>query len=370
MRPTTSASNLRRRELCPGSARMEKGLPEEETPLSREGQLLHDYSAHPEYDRILLSPNDRDLLTLADELTKKVIERVESENNLAGKLFSDFIEKSYGGTQISGTPDFVRCYAGSTNVLVVDRKFGYNVVERAELNLQLRTYAVLTALHLTQASFVAIIQPRAAYDERITIAKYTADDLMASEAQILAILEASDKEDALLVPGEEQCRYCKAKLICPAFAEKMQVPAVITPDKALSKSDREAYLEQKLSECSDDQLEKVLEAVRLGKMVNDSANDEARKRIKDGKLTNWKLTKETEVRSVSDVRRALALLNLAGLPKDQVFDTVTGMSLTKLGEILRRLHPEWDWKQAKDWISKKLSTVIEVEKRKERVIRK
>src|SRR6266851_8455600 len=91
-RPVTSASSLFRRALCPGSARMEAGLPEEDSEDSREGQLLHNYAAHPEYDRAMLKPNQRDLLELADSLTKTVIDRVEITAGLAGKRFRDFVE--------------------------------------------------------------------------------------------------------------------------------------------------------------------------------------------------------------------------------------------------------------------------------------
>lgn len=79
MRPVTSASNLFRRALCPGSERMEYGLPEEDSEQSREGRLLHDYSNRRELDRAFLTPSQRDLLALSDELVKTVTKRVENE---------------------------------------------------------------------------------------------------------------------------------------------------------------------------------------------------------------------------------------------------------------------------------------------------
>jgi hypothetical protein len=54
-------------------------MPDEENEDAREGKLLHDYSAHPEYDRRMLKPNQRDLLDLADKLTDEVIKRIEDE---------------------------------------------------------------------------------------------------------------------------------------------------------------------------------------------------------------------------------------------------------------------------------------------------
>lgn len=75
-RPVTSASNLRRRELCAGSQRMELGLPDEDSEQSREGVLLHDYAAHPEYDRSTLRPDQRDLLERCDSMLEDVLRRI------------------------------------------------------------------------------------------------------------------------------------------------------------------------------------------------------------------------------------------------------------------------------------------------------
>lgn len=79
-RPVTSASNLFRRALCPGSARLEYGLPEEDSEQSREGQLLHDYAAHLEYDRSMLRPDQRDLLDRNDNLINEIRDRISRED--------------------------------------------------------------------------------------------------------------------------------------------------------------------------------------------------------------------------------------------------------------------------------------------------
>jgi hypothetical protein len=379
-RPTTTASNLFRRALCPGSARLEAGLPDEESEESREGTLLHDYFAHPEYDRAMLKPNQRDLLELADTLTKTVIDRVELEQDLIGKPHEDYPEKLLDEEILSGRPDWFRHYEldGKTNVtLVIDRKFGFTAVERADLNLQLRAYALLAAdynfcaFSATGQVFAAIVQPRAPFDERITIARYTPEDIEDSRKQILSILEAAAQSDAPLVPGELQCHYCKAKLICPAFREAIEkAPALMSIGDALTKTAREAYLVQRLAECSDEQLTQMIDAIRLAAYAKDPALDEARKRIAAGALSKFRLTKGAEVRIVNDVRKALALLNLAGLPKDEIYDCITNLSLTKIGDVVRKANPGWDWRQVNDWVNQKLQTVIKTETRKEGVMRK
>ena len=343
---------------------MEQGLPEEDNELSREGQLLHDYMAHPEYERKVLTQQQQDLLALSDELQENILAQVNPDN----KHWSCSIEQTISNGIIEGTPDLVAVF--DDFALVQDFKFGRKIVERAELNLQLRAYAVICWHKSLSKIYVAIIQPRLSREERVTIAEYTVEDIENSHAQIVSILAASDMPDAPLVPGEEQCRYCKAKMICPAFRDAMMVPVEWRPDKALSKAAREAYLEQRLAECTDEQLEKVIEAERLAKMIHEPLYEEARKRIRNGQLTNFELGKATEVREITDVRKAIALLSLAGLDKSEIFDCVNKMSLTDLQEVLRKKNATWSGKQTRDWIDSKLSSVIEKVPRKERVIRK
>jgi hypothetical protein len=218
--------------------------------------------------------------------------------------------------------------------------------------------------------YVAIVQPRAPFDERITIACYTPEDIGNASDQISEIINNSNREGAPLIPGEEQCRYCRAKLICPAFRETMTVPAVITPDKALSVEAREAFLQQKLAELNDEQLDKVLMACALAEMIEAPAKDETRKRIKEGGMTNFSLAKDSEVREIVNVRRAMSLLSLAGFERSDLFECVTHFSISKLEEKLRKKNPNWTWKQAKEWTNKKLQSVIATETRKGKLIRK
>jgi hypothetical protein len=78
-RAVTSASNIHRRSLCPGSERMEAGLPDEDSEQSVEGRLLHRYAADPTADRKKLKPNQRDLLEINDRLIREVYEIVNAK---------------------------------------------------------------------------------------------------------------------------------------------------------------------------------------------------------------------------------------------------------------------------------------------------
>ena len=373
-RPVTSASNLRRRQLCPGSQRMELGLPEDDSEQSREGQLLHDYDAHPEYDRSILPPNQRDLLERNDSLTVTLSERLTKVVGAAP--VEPIHETTIANDLISGTPDFVAVFpVNESPVWVNDSKFGYKTVERAELNIQLRVYAVLVCDKYCRATpkrvFTSITQPRLPYDERITLAEYSPDDIEASREQIKEILDAAGKEDAPLVAGEEQCRYCKAKLICPEFQAKMMpLPTLaLQPEKTLSKRSREVYLEQKLSEIGDDQIEKLLLARAFANMISDPLMDEARKRIAAGALDNYFLSKPSIEREITDSQRAIALLTLGKVASRDKIIAMSSIPLGKIEEVYRK-QTNCTWKQAREKIDKVLRSVIELKEEKPRVIRK
>src|SRR5215472_8855542 len=144
-RATTSASNLFRRALCPGSERMEKGLPDEDSDESREGTLLHHYDAHPELDRGSLKPEQRDLLHLSRALDEFIFSRIAHTYQLNGEHdaapYVENREVALNYKSLPGHADLVRYYHGTKTALIIDKKFGYRSHTPAALNKQLRAYA-------------------------------------------------------------------------------------------------------------------------------------------------------------------------------------------------------------------------------------
>src|SRR5215510_10062110 len=192
-RANTSASNLFRRALCPGSEAMEAGLPDEDTEESREGTLLHHYDAHPELDRSVLKPEQRDLLEISAALDRFIFSRISQTYQLNGKdETSSYVENrevALNYKELPGHADLVRYYIGPKIALIVDKKFGYKLQTPATLNKQLRAYAVMVAEMVTlNGAIVAITQPRMPYSERVTIAAYGQDDIVQTRAAIDDIL--------------------------------------------------------------------------------------------------------------------------------------------------------------------------------------
>ena len=203
---------------------MEAGLPEEDSVQSIEGRLLHEFDANPSLDRSTLKPQQQDLLRISAELDDFVFARVAEQFGIsADEVFEEGREKelmALSGTKAEtpGHCDRYRYWPGRKLLLIRDAKFGFKIVTPAAANFQLRTYGIGGAEEWdVEDVVVAITQPRLSYSERVTMAAYTREDIEASKKELSAIRFASAKPDAPLVAGEEQCRYCRARLLCPAF---------------------------------------------------------------------------------------------------------------------------------------------------------
>lgn len=111
---------------------------------------------------------------------------------------------------------------------VHDLKYGKGVVVSAKDNEQLRLYA-LGALNefgmLGEFKNVRMVihMPRLNYvdEETITVEELLvfAQDIEAKAALTMACLESGEVQEDDLVPGDKQCRFCRAKATCPALRD-------------------------------------------------------------------------------------------------------------------------------------------------------
>jgi hypothetical protein len=376
-RAITTPSNLRRRELCPGSARLEKGLSDLNTSDAARGRLFHKYWTNPNYERALLTPDERELLETSDRLFADVLDVLNFEIG-----HETHIERTITGLggRLTGTPDLVYLWTQRRAALVTDLKSGFAVVERAELNLQLRGYAVLVNDNFNVLDdhanvdrfYVSILQPRLWLpSDRITLAQYDLGDISKARKQINEIIDRTEDDDAPLVAGEEQCRYCRAKLICPAFRKAVGLPlAAFKTEAALSTAKRAAEIEKRLEGCSDEQLEQLLDAVKLASVVDDAVRAECRSRIRDGKFDRFMLGKESEARTITNVRKAIAICALANIAtREEIIDLCT-LSLHSLEEHYRSRKKGLTWQQARDRINQLLKNVLARESREPKILLK
>jgi len=344
---------------------METDLPDLETKEAKEGTLLHHYEAHPEYDRRVLPPHLQDLLRINEQCLETILQLVLEPSPLTAREWH--LETKEG---LPGTPDFVMVWKEPKVALIRDSKFGFYPVERAELNLQLRAYAVMAWDNFdVESIYVAITQPRLPYAERITIARYGRPDIDASRLQIESIRKQSKAEDAPINAGEH-CRYCRAKLICPAFRELAGQGLTVFDGVApadLSKPALAEKIEKRLAECTDMQLGQMHKSAALVTMIREPMNDEIRRRITAGGMEGYSLGKASEVRLIANVKRAIACLTLAKVStKDQLLE-ICELHIGGIEEQYRR-DTHCTWKEARDKVNKVLKSAMEIETRKPRII--
>lgn len=384
-RPVTSASNLYRRYLCPGSERLETGLPDDEdSEEARIGTLLHQYDANPKIDRSFLSQRNRELLKIAEICDEKVFARVREKFSIPSDE-PPMRQSTAGETWwVGGIPGHTDRWAYFNSaptpaatllcrglLVIIDKKFGFKEVTPATSNYQLRTYACAGAekFKTLMDCVVAITQPRLPYEQRITMAHYSIEDIAAAREEIFAIHEASAAVDAPLIPGPEQCRYCKAKLICPALKAEMEKGFALVPlsDGTLTK--RKADVDEIIAKCSDEDLDKIIKMVRMAEFIKEKAMDEGRGRVEAGRLTTYKLGEKSEPRYIADPLKAYALLNLRHVLDSKAVWGACSMALGKIEENVAQ-ERKLTMKEARKLIEGVLGDAIQREERKPSLIRK
>jgi hypothetical protein len=298
-RSLTSPSNLLRRQKCPGSARMEHGLPEEPTPDSEEGRLLHAACATENLDG--LQGEQRDSVEHALRLRDEAMETVFGTALPDDCEFAVEKPLAFGtvrrGEFFRGTADFVAI--GEKRALIVDYKFGRLPVEPAADNLQLAAYAAMLthSERFTGTVFVALVRPRAPGGQSLTMADYTHAEILDAAHVIRGIYDASNRLDARLAPSEDACRYCRAKLSCPALSASVHALA-ITP--------RETLLTLPSA-----RLGATMDAIRFAAQIKPEVSAEITRRIGAGEMPGWKLRQNGATSEVADTRAAFVAFRTA-----------------------------------------------------------
>ena len=234
-----SPSAFGRWSLCPGSVHKSKGLPDNSSAAAQWGTDAHfilekmvDFwfnSSEPmpvyEFDDVL---EKTEVAQVAfDYMVKRYDEaeaaglRPEVQNE--ARLYT---ERYTGRKDLWGSGDII--LSTTEYVEVIDLKAGKGIMVSPDSG-QLKIYALGEMAHsLSSRSYTdvitTIVQPRIPHaDGPVRSEHYTVDEL---ELWCLDVLipacDATDGDNAELVPGNSQCQFCKAKPTCTAVADKVQ----------------------------------------------------------------------------------------------------------------------------------------------------
>ena len=344
-----SPSKRNRWALCPGSIREEAKYPDQgSNPAAIDGTHSHTLLEHC-INLALSDPLKEIGQKFADHDGEFVIDkeraarvkiaidyiREESINGLFDVLSESKVDPAYllGRSDLSGTVD-VQILANDMLELI-DYKDGMGIVS-AKGNLQLEQYAygVLAGYKLPvngaypfSTVRMTIIQPKLAMRGMNAISSHDVSvaELLANMGTIIKQAAATDQPDAPLVPGESQCKFCRAKGSCSALASNVmkEVGIMFQPVVSNTLDIAQQSANKEPSTMDDAQIAQIMEAAPLMRQLLEGVEKEALRRLKAGQsIAGLKLVNGRGSRawSLTEEEIATRLIKM-GVPKGEVYET-------------------------------------------------
>ncbi len=346
-----SPSKRSRWALCPGSIREEAKYPDTGSgPAAADGTHSHTLLEHCIKERLkahslvgqLLTDHEGSFHVDADRATRvqsalDYIDNRAVEMGLFGvKVISETSvdpEHLLGRSDLSGTVD-VQIH-GYDMLELIDYKDGMGIVS-AEGNMQLEQYAygVLAGFKLPingdypfKTVRMTIIQPKLALRGMSAITSYEVpvSHLLANMGTIIAQAAATDKPDAPLVPGESQCKFCRAKGSCNALASNVmkEVGIMFQPVVTQTLDVAQQSADKDPSTMDDAQIAQIMEAAPLMRQLLEGVEKEALRRLESGQvIPGLKLVNGRGSRAwaLPEDEMAEKLVKM-GIPKSAVYET-------------------------------------------------
>lgn len=340
-----SPSKRHRWGVCPGSVREEAAYPDERSGAAAiDGTHTHTLLEHcvkagaadpSPMVGIKMKDDDGEFIVDADRAArvKVAIDYIKQRHaeslGIAQLIAEQRVDPQWllSRDDLSGTVD-VQIHDPLHGVLeIIDYKDGMNDAWDSAI-LQMEQYAVgaLAEFKIAKPNSypyktvrMTVIQPKLALrgGQAIRSVDYPVDKVVDEVARTIVIeAAATDRPDAPLVPGEKQCRYCKAKGGCAALSTKA-LQVVDTMDITASAAEKDP------TKMTDEQIVQIMEAAPLLRQMIEGVEKEAQTRLERGvsipglKLVNgkghraWKLSEEEMVER----------LRKMGIPKESVYKT-------------------------------------------------
>ncbi len=391
---TNSPSVFFRRKLCPGSKRMETQFPNTDNEHSLRGSAVHkvgelcllegktpgywlnqpievpkvDGTMHTHIfnaeDNEALWPYINYVWTRKEQMGPDTVMRVEQKVRPSIWL---------GRDDVDGTVD---CSLESPNEIeLIDYKNGAGVAVEVENNSQLIQYAIGVLAQVDWQTTphdipvkLTVVQPRCPHPQG-PIRSWTmpATHFFGLVEEHKAAAAATDDPDAPLVPGEIQCRFCKAKGSCPAVAQAAMdaftpcdaEPTYLPPAAHTGWEKVEASLGQPAEVLQPQQIATILDKVPMIEAWLKGVRDHALSLAKDGtSIPGYKLVRGRSNRkwSLDDEEMIKKLASLRDRDKKAIGQkdacTIKPLSIAQAEKSLKPRVTDRVWKNVEKLVIK------------------
>lgn len=345
-----SPSKRSRWALCPGSIREEAKYPDPGSgPAAVDGTHSHTLLEYCIQNNRFIDPMTQIGAKFEDHEGDFVVHQDRAERV---KIAVDYIRRRsldgmlpvitetkvdpahlLGRDDLSGTVD---CQIpGPECIELIDYKDGMGVVT-AEGNLQLEQYAygVLAGYKLPVNGYypivtvrMTIIQPKLALRGMPAITSHVVSvrDLLSRMGIIVTQAAATDAPDAPLVPGESQCKFCRAKGSCSALASNVmkEVGIMFQPVVSQTLDVAQQSADKDPTTMDDAQIAQIMDAAPLMRQLLEGVEAEALRRLQAGQsIPGLKLVNGRGSRAwaLPEEQMAEKLVKM-GVPKGAIYET-------------------------------------------------
>ncbi|MBC8145965.1 MAG: DUF2800 domain-containing protein [bacterium] len=330
-----SASGMERMILCPGSWQLERAIEVEDSPSrsALDGTMLHEVLAGLRSDDGL-SERHQFVVQRCRQIVAELEESLGFPRDGVGRrvIVEErfwYYDEGYGDLY-SGQMDY-GVVIGNRG-LIVDYKTGTGPVTPTAENYQMRASAVLLAHNFDlDEVHVAIVQPLAVNDTAVV--RYGREELRRAEVDILVGMRLAAAAGAVRVPGERQCRYCRAKGVCPEV--RTQVLDLVPLAAAGNGSTMSKRGHLTLPVQSGAELARLLPKLDLAEKVIREVRRQAKEILERNPdaIDGYRLREGAERRGIRDVEEAFR--RLAHILTPVQFASSCSLQLGRLEEVVR-----------------------------------
>ena len=324
-----SPSGYKNLKMCPG------WLPSNKTdihPVTAEGTLIHEAIDSENFDA--LDDNQWELALRCLQTCESYERAFFGPEYATRKTFKEAFVEVVEEKKSWGYMDRLSLTLTGTKAVVADWKFGWNKIDPADHNYQLRGYVlgVFKAHPEVQEILGVFVQPRLNF---ITTCHFERDtDYGWIDQKINDLLDSAAHwamdPVASSTPGFSVCEYCGRKLTCPIMSALTQT--VVEKLNPLLPVD-DIQWEQNIVAMPMSSLDKLCRVLPLIEDIVEMAKKEMAERLKKGEVSSvYELTLRKSKDTVTNLEKAQIALASIGITGDD-FEKCLTLSVSDLKKI-------------------------------------